>query len=583
MNRNLEGSLAKSLFLGNILEENLFPYPSATADESETVKMVCETVEKFMSDKDELYRKYDREGYQPEEYIQSLRDLGLFGIIIPEEYGGLGFSSSAYARVLQESSKHDASTSLTIGAHSSIGMKGILLFGNDKQKKQYLPRLATGELIAAFCLTEPGAGSDAGSIRTKAEKQTDGSWILNGEKIWITNGAFAGVFTVFARTDAATNSEQHGKLTAFIVERSFPGISTGEKEDKMGIRASATTSVVFENVRVPAENVLGEEGQGFKLAMAILNNGRAGLGGGCVGGMKICLSMARKQAIERKQFGKSISEYPLVQEKIAQMTVDCFATESAVGMLSHYTDLGLKDYSVEAAMTKIFASECLWRTANEALQIAGGNGFMRHFPYERIVRDSRINMIYEGTNEILRLYVGLSGLKDVGSYLEDLKKGASKLFNDPIKGFGILSSYVSKKVTHLTSLGRDRIIAVHPDLQEFAAVFELYTVRLNQASEEVLMRLGKNIIGHQFATKRLAEIAIDLFVGLCMLSRISALLTAKGLEHCKAECEIMKIFTAQAKTRMNLNLRRLITNEDSEVKSLAKSIIESEGYSWDLF
>src|SRR6266851_6062548 len=213
-------------------------------------------------------------------------------------------SSAGYARVLSQTSSHDSSVSLTIGAHSSIGMKGILLFGTAEQKARYLPKLASGEMIAAFCLTESGAGSDAASIRTQAVKNADGRWVLNGEKIWITNGGIADLYTVFARTSSAA-----GKITAFVVEAAWPGVSHGQHEDKMGIRASSTTTVSFADVRVPAANVLDIEGKGFKVAMAILNNGRTGLGGGAVGGMKALIALSSAQAQSRRQFNQPIAEF----------------------------------------------------------------------------------------------------------------------------------------------------------------------------------------------------------------------------------------------------------------------------------
>lgn len=574
---NLQGSPAKSLYLGSVLEENLYPYPSLKSSERETVKMVLESIDRFMQSNQEQFAKFDVKGEQPAEYLDSLRELGLFGLIIPEEYSGLGLSNAAYSRILQQTSRYDASTSLTIGAHSSIGMKGLLLFGSAQQKARYLPKLATGESIAAFCLTEAGSGSDAASIKTTATKNSDGTWTLNGEKIWISNGAFAEFFTVFAKTDS-----QKGKLSAFIVERNFAGVSNGPKEDKMGIRASATTTVTFQNVRVPKENLLGEEGQGFKVAMSILNNGRTGLGGGCVGAMKQSIARAAKQALERKQFGKSISEFGLVKEKLAQMTVNCFAAESLVNMVAYYIDSGVEDFSVEAAISKVFSTEAIWDCANEALQIAGGNGFMREFPYERMVRDCRINMIFEGTNEILRLYIALSGLKDAGEYLKEIGKGAGKIFNDPIKGFGVLSGYVQKRVGQITSLGRDKIGFVHPLLREEAEIYEQYTLELSKAADGVLRHFGKDIIGKQFTSKRFANATIDLFKGLCVLSRVSGMLESKGQAKCEQELGIARIFTQQAKRRMNQNLRRLKRNEDSLMKKLADFVVEKEGYIWDV-
>ena len=427
-------SVAKNLAAGRILEDQLFPYPALRHKDQEVLRLMVDAIDQFLSPKHQDFKRWDREAEQPEEFIQGLRDLGLFGLIVPEQYGGLGLSNAGYARVLSQSSSHDSSVSLTIGAHSSIGMKGILLFGTAEQKARYLPKLASGELIAAFCLTESGAGSDAASIRTQAVKNPDGTWTLNGEKIWITNGGIADLYTVFART-----SSQAGKITAFLVEAAWAGVSHGQHEDKMGIRASSTTTVNFADVKVPAENVLDVEGKGFKVAMAILNNGRTGLGGGAVGGMKALIALSSSQAQSRKQFHQPIAEFGLIREKISQMALDCFAAESVVWMVAHYIDSGVEDYSVEAAISKVFASEALQRSAYEALQIAAGNGFMREYPYEQITRDCRILTIFEGTNEVLRLYIALSALKDLGKSLGDMKAAVDDIFNNPIKGFGVLT------------------------------------------------------------------------------------------------------------------------------------------------
>lgn len=568
---------ASSFFLGELVETNLFPFPKYNPEEIDTLKLVIESVDKFMGDKGEEYRKYDQKGEQPEAYIESLKELGLFGLIIPEEYGGIGLSNSGYSRVIQQTSYFDASTSLTIGAHSSIGMKGLLLFGSDDQKKRYLPKLATGESIAAFCLTEPGSGSDAGSIKTTANKNSDGSWTLNGSKIWITNGGIAQFFTVFARTDS-----ESGKMSAFIVERDFVGVTNGPKEDKMGIRASITTTVDFSNVKIPAENLLGEEGSGFKIAMAVLNNGRTGLGGGCVGAMKRCIEIAIKHAHERKQFGRPIAEFGLIQEKISNMTVDCFAAESAVTMVGSLIDRGVKDFSIEAAISKVFNSESLFRVANESLQVLGGNGYMREYPLERVVRDSRINLIFEGTNEILRLYIALSGLKHAGEYLKGVGKGISKFFDDPIKGFGVLRSYAGKRVARATSLGRPKLTQIHKTLDREAGMFETYIADMGKASEGILKKYGQKIIGRQFETKRIADVAVDLFVGLAVLSRVSSIINERGETAASQEIQIAKIFCAQAKARINSNFRRLAKNDDDQVTALAESVLKDGKYRWDV-
>ena len=572
-----ELSVAKNLFFGEIVEENLFPYPQMRERDREMLGMMTDAIDRFLGDQAADLVEMDRIGEQPEEFIQALREMGLFGLIIGETHGGLELSNAAYARVLAQTSSHDSSVSLTIGAHSSIGMKGILLFGTEEQQARYLPSLASGETIAAFCLTEAGAGSDAAAVRCKATLQEDGSWLLNGEKIWITNGGIAGLYTVFARTDGP-----EGKLTAFIVEAGWEGVSHGPHEDKMGIRASSTTTVAFSDVRVPAENVLGEVGKGFKVAMAILNNGRTGLGGGAVGGMKALIKLATAQAKDRKQFDTPIAEFGLVREKIAQMAIDCFAAESTVWMVAHYIDSGCKDYSVEAAISKVFASDAIQRAAHEALQIAAGNGFMKEFPYEKITRDTRILSIFEGTNEILRLYIALSGMKDVGATLSDLKNAVGDIFNNPIKGFGVLSAYAERRFRASTGIGTDRIEReLDPRLRAVAEVLERYTVELSKAADLLLRKHGKKITDYQYQQKRIADVTIDLYVGLCVLSRADHLLRSQDPE-AEAAVQIAELFSKQARRRMVRNLRGIRHNEDATLDALAGRIIERGKYVWDV-
>jgi acyl-CoA dehydrogenase family member 9 len=570
-------SVAKNLMAGRILEDRLFPYPSLREKDREVLGMMVDAIDQFLGPKQQDFKRWDLAAEQPAEFIQGLRDLGLFGLIVPEEYGGIGLSNAGYARVLSQSSSHDSSVSLTIGAHSSIGMKGILLFGTAEQKARYLPKLASGEMIAAFCLTESGAGSDAASIRTQAVKNADGSWILNGEKIWITNGGIADLYTVFARTSSAA-----GKITAFVVEAAWPGVSHGRHEDKMGIRASSTTAVSFADVRVPAANVLDTEGKGFKVAMAILNNGRTGLGGGAVGGMKALIAHAAQQAQSRKQFDTPIAQFGLVREKIAQMTIDCFAAESVVWMVAHYIDAGDEDYSVEAAMSKVFASEALQRSAYEALQIAAGSGYMRDAPYEQITRDCRILTIFEGTNEVLRLYIALSGLKDLGRSLGELKAAVDDIFNNFIKGFGVLTDYAEKRLTQATGVGRDKILTQMPEaLREAAGVYERYTVELAKASDYLLRKHGKSIADRQHDLKRIADIGIDLYVGLCVLSRAAASSQGPGEQGAHA-VRIARVFAQQAKRRMANAVRRITRNEDGEMNALAGFILDKGSYPWDV-
>src|SRR5438105_6915371 len=505
-----QASFGKSLFFGEILEDQIFPYPEMPRDQAELVAPICDAIDEYMASIET--RKLDREGEFPAELLQSLKEMGLFGLIVPEEHGGLGLSNSGYARVMQQVASWDASIAVTLGAHSSIGFKGLLLFGNDAQKRRYLPKLASGEMIAAFCLTEPCSGSDAFSIKTSARRDGD-AYVLNGQKLWITNGGVADFYTVFAKTTPDTPA-QKGKITAFIVTRDLGGVTHGPHEDKMGIRASNTTAVFFDNVRVPAANVLGEEGKGFKVAMSVLNHGRTGLGAGAVGGQRSLLRKAVEHANERKQFGRPLSSFGKIQEKLGRMCTNLYVSESLVYLVSSTIDRGGLDYSLEGAATKVFNSEALWVAADEALQIAGGMGYMREQPYEQAVRDSRINRIFQGTNEILRLYLGLTGLQKPGEYLKGLGKDLAHSLTDPIKGYGLLRDYAVRKAKQTVPYARTQVTRAHESMREQVAYVEDAVQGLAALSETMLRRHGREIVEKQFATTRVADTAIDL-LALC--------------------------------------------------------------------
>jgi len=572
-------SFMRSLCMGQIEEDVILPFPTIPAAEKETLQGVFATLEQLLRPHEADFRHWDRQGEFPPEFIEELKAGGLFSFVIPEEHGGLGFGSSAYSRALQQVAQYDASVAVTVGAHSSIGMRGLLLFGNDEQKARYMPKLASGEMIAAFCLTEPGAGSDAASIKTSAVNDGD-HWILNGNKLWITNGGIADFFTVFAKTG---ESGERGKISAFLVTRDIAGVSNGPHEDKMGIRASSTTTMHFENVRVPKENLLGEAGKGFKIAMTILNSGRTGLGGGSVGGMKKLIALSAKQAKERVQFGKPIAEFGLIKQKVGQMLVDCYATEAVVSMVAGLTDGGYEDYAVEAAISKVFASEALGRTADEALQIAGGNGYMCEYPYERVVRDSRINRIFEGTNDILRLFIALNAMNDAGQNLRELAKSLEGVFTDPIKGFGVVSEYTLRRVSLATGYNRQgtTFTKLDPALKTVAAVFENGTRDLASASDRILRKHGRSIIDKQFATRRLADIMIDLFVLASVISRVDSSVRATGPDKAKKELEIATVFARQAERRIKTNVDEIDNNVDESIKLLADHAFEAEKFSWD--
>ncbi|MFM8312894.1 MAG: acyl-CoA dehydrogenase family protein [Deltaproteobacteria bacterium] len=568
-------SFMRSLCTGNIAEEIIFPFPKVSENERELLKTTFDSISSWLKSKETDFRKWDKAGELPKEFIDEMKQMGLFSFVIPEEFGGLGFSSTAYSRTIQELSQYDGSVAVTAGAHSSIGMRGLLLFGSESQKQKYLPKLVSGEMIAAFCLTESTAGSDAAGIKTKAVKDGD-SWILTGEKLWITNGGIADFFTVFAKTEGP-----EGQMTAFIVTRDLPGVTSGPHEDKMGLRASSTTTVSFDNVRLSEEHVLGEVGKGFKIAMKILNVGRTGLGGGSIGAMKKAIRLATQHAKNRQQFGKNISEYGLIQQKIGHMVVECYVSEAVVSMVAGLTDRGYQDYAVEAAISKVFATECVWRTLDESLQVAGGTGYMSEYPYERLMRDCRINRIFEGTNDILRLFIALTAMNDVGTQLKEVAQSLGKVLQDPIKGFGVLSEYARKRVSYATGFGKATMTQAHPAIKQEAEVFEDCTKKLASFVDKLLRKYGKQIVGQQFATRRLADIMIDLFALACVISRVTSAIEEKSVDATRREQEIVKVFAGQVSRRVRSNFNKIDVNDDEEIISLAKDAVEREGYGWD--
>jgi acyl-CoA dehydrogenase family protein 9 len=572
-------SFMRSLCMGAIEEDVLLPFPVIADREAETLRQVFGSLEQFLGSREKEFRAWDMAGELPAPVLEELRQFGLFGLVLPEEVGGLALGSTAYSRTVQELSRYDGSVAATVGAHSSIGLRGLLLVGTPEQRARFYPKLASGEMIAAFCLTEPGAGSDAAGIKTTARQEGD-VWVLDGSKLWITNGGLASFFTVFAKTG---KPEERGKLTAFIVTRDMAGVSIGPHEDKMGLRASSTTAVFLDGVRVPAANVLGEVGKGFKVAMRILNSGRSGLGGGCVGGMKRMIELATRQAKGRVQFGKPIAEYGLIKQKVGHMVVETYAAESAVAMVAGLVDQGYQDYAVEAAISKVFATETLWRTTDEALQIAGGNGFMREYPYERALRDCRVFRIWEGTNDILRLFIALTAMNDVGAQLADLAASLKGVLNDPIKGFGVLSEYALHRASLATNWGRGRgtFTRLSPALAAEGDAFAEHARDLATAADRILRKHGKRIVEKQFATRRLADIMIDLFVLACVLSRVDSSVRRLGEEGAAKELEILRVFAGQVQRRVRSNYGKIDDNDDELIKSLADHAFAEERFSWD--
>jgi len=375
---------------------------------SDEQKMIVETARELAQTKIKPVRQhYDEEGIFPWDIVKEMSAADLMGLYIPEEYGGMGGGVFALVLAVEELSKVCGGISLAMAA-TALGTFPILLFGSEEQKKKYLPDIASGKKLAAFGLTEAGAGSDAGNMQTTAVR--DGNhYILNGTKQWITNGGEAETYTVIAMTNRAKGTRG---ATAFIVEKGTPGFDFGKKEDKMGIRASATRELVFTNCKVPVENVLGKEGQGFIVAVNTLNNSRPGVGAQALGIAAGALDEAVAYARQRVQFGQPIASIQAVQHMLANMATEVEAARALIYQTAKTIDAGEKSFAKISAMSKLFASEVAMRVTTDAVQVMGGYGYMREYPVEKMMRDAKITQIYEGTNQIQREVIALQLIKE---------------------------------------------------------------------------------------------------------------------------------------------------------------------------
>ena len=379
--------------------------------DQETLNQLLDTISRFVRER--LIPAEERvaeEDVIPEDIVQEMKEMGLFGLSIPEEYGGLGLTMEEEVLVAFEIGKTSPAFRSIFGTNNGIGSQGILIDGTEEQKRKYLPRLASGELIGAFCLTEPDVGSDAASLKTRAERDGD-HYVLNGTKRFITNGPIAGIFTVMART----GGEGAGGISAFIVEGDTPRLIRGKPDRKMGQRGAHTCDIIFENCRVPAENIIGlKEGQGFKTAMKVLDRGRLHISAVCVGVAERLIEDSLRYAIERRQFGKPIAELQPIQAMLADSKAEAYAARSMVLEAARKMDNGER-VSMEAACCKMFCSEMVGRVADRAVQIHGGAGYIADYGIERFYRDVRLFRIYEGTTQIQQIVIARNMVREAQS------------------------------------------------------------------------------------------------------------------------------------------------------------------------
>lgn len=520
---------------------------------NEEQQMIAQSCRDFLAA--EVWPNLDRIDAQEEGLMQSLlnkaAELGLLGINIPEALEG--FEKDFVTGMLAtETIGAGHSFAVAFAAHTGIGTQPILYYGNEDQKKKYIPNLVNGTWNACYCLTEPGSGSDANSGRTKAKLTDDGKhYLINGQKMWITNGGFAEIFIVFAKIDDDEN------LSAFIVEKSFGGITLNPEEHKMGIKGSSTRQVFFTDCKVPVENLLSERGNGFKIAVNILNMGRIKLCAAALGGSKQTATQSIKYANERIQFGNPISKYGAIKYKIAEQAVRIFACESALyrctqniedaiksleaGGMSHEKAIlkGVEQFAPEAAILKVNGSEVLDYVTDEGVQIYGGMGYSADAPMERAYRDSRINRIFEGTNEINRMLT-------VDMILKRAMKGELNLMEPAMK--------VIQELMAIPEFGDADETLFAAEKKYIANFKKAILMTAGMAAQKLMMDLGKE----QEILMNIADMCIDTYLAESTLLRVEKLVGMKGEETCKNQLDIMRVFITDAADRINKNGKEAI-------------------------
>jgi acyl-CoA dehydrogenase family protein 9 len=565
-------SFAKSLFLGEIHEDLVFPYPQPDDAERRRIRELVLSCREFGEHYDP--RAVEERRWIGDDEIRELGERRLLGLYVPEEYGGAGLTQTGYCRVSEEFAQIDATLSVVLGVHQSIGMKGIVLFGTDEQKARFLPDLAAGRKLAGFALTEPNAGSDAYNLESRAVRQPDGSWRLNGEKRYIGNGSRGHVFVTFARTEV-DGEDRH---TAFIVEKGMDGFEVGHRYDTMGLRGNDLRQLHFKDVRIPPENVLNEPGEGFRTAMQILNNGRLSLGTGSVGASKWLLDRVIAHVKERRQFGRPLADFELVQEKIGWMVSHTFGLESMAYLTTGLVDAGVPDYSLESAICKVAGTEFMWYAVNRALQLKGGEGYMRDQPYEKLLRDIRIFPIFEGANDVMRAFVALSGMKPLG---EELKELADISLTEPIGALGVLADYVAGRIQR--EVRPDRVTKAHPELGALAEPVTDQVKRLRAVAESQLRRHRGDVAERQFVQKRLADAVADIYGQIAVLSRVTAIFEDQGVEPSGQERYIAETFCPRAARRVRSSLDQVESNDDDRMAAIAKLAYKRGEYGYALF
>ena len=581
-------SFVGSLFMGRLLTPLVFPYPEQSEEDHRIGDEYLSQVEAFLKarvDPDAI----DRTGEIPPAVLEGLAQLGCFGMKIPKAYGGLGLSQVNYNRVIALVASYCGSTAVWLSAHQSIGApQPLMLFGTEEQQRRYLPRLAAGT-ISAFALTELDAGSDPANMHTTAIPVDGGeAYLLSGEKLWCTNGPVAQIVVVMARTPSITaGGRERKQITAFIVERSMPGVELVHRCRFMGLHGIQNGVLRFTNVKVPKANILWGLGQGLKLALVTLNTGRMTLPAACVGAAKRCLQISRQWSKEREQWGGPIGKHEAIAAKLANMAPTVFAMDAMVWLASALADRKTVDFRLEAAMAKLFCSEACWRIVDDTVQIRGGRGYEtadslrargeKPYPVERIMRESRINLIIEGTSEIMRLFIAREALdahmRLVGKALDPHQPNAVKLQAlARATGYYLLwwprqwtSRYWTRSYRWLGPLAGHLRFVERTSHQLALALFQ------GALTHQARLAYRQQLLG------RLVDIGAELFAMVAACSKAHRLLEQRADD--PGPVELADLFCRQARRRIRATLRGLTDNDDRQAYQLAQAVL-NDRYRW---
>jgi alkylation response protein AidB-like acyl-CoA dehydrogenase len=581
-------SFVRDLFLGKLRMDLIHPYPEQDPEEIARAKPFLEKLERLLRKVDS--DKIDREGEIPEAIVGELRAMGAFGIKIPREYGGLGLSQLSYMKAIELVSSVDGSITALLSAHQSIGVPGPLkMFGTDEQKKKYLPRLAQGA-ISAFALTESNVGSDPAALETTAVLSDDGqTWILNGEKLWCTNGTRAELLVVMARTPSKTvRGKEKRQITAFIVETSWPGVTVKHRSHFMGLKALYNGVIGFTNVRVPRENVLWGEGKGLKLALITLNTGRLTLPISSVAAGKRCLEISREWSNERVQWGRAIGKHDAIAQKLGTMAANTFAMEAVAELCGLMAERGGYDIRLEAAIAKLYNSEAGWRIIDDTLQIRGGRGYEtadslrergeKPVPVERIMRDFRINLIFEGSSEIMHLFIAREAVDKHLQVAGDVVM-PGKTFGERLAGlwrsFLFYAWWLPSRFlgwSFWPAYGEFGRLATHLRYVERA------TRRLARDVFFSMIRFGPKLEYRQAVLFRLVDVGAELFAMASTCAR-AQWLARTDPEAGRGAVEIADLFCRQARGRVQAKFKGLWRNEDLQTYHVAQEVLKGE-HAW---